>query len=52
MGINSKLDRELDVSLNKNKSLKSKVAELESKLNETNMTFKKLNADSKVWMTC
>ena len=40
MGINSKLDREFDVSLKENKSLKLKVAELESKLNGTNITFK------------
>ena len=47
MGINSKLDRELDVNLNENKSLKIKVVELELKLKETDMTFKKLNAGSK-----
>ena len=47
MEINSKLDRKLDVSLKENESLKLKVAKFESKLNETNITFKKLNAGSK-----
>ena len=47
MGINSKLDREFDLKITENKSLELKVVELESKLNETNNTFKKLNAGSK-----
>ena len=48
MSIYSKLNRELDMSLNENKSLKLKVAELKLKFKKTNMTFKKLNARSKV----
>ena len=47
MGINSKLDRELDLKVKENKSLELKVIELEAKLNETNKTFKKLNTGSK-----
>ena len=47
MGINSKLDRDIDRKNEEKKTLEAKIARLEIELNSSNNAIKKMNTSSK-----